>query len=247
MPHRSSRQYLTACAALLTALVTACEDGENLQPPAKSRKPNAVAADGGGKTAGKAAPPNVPSSGAAPMPQAGNPASAGSGAAEDAGMDDLDAGAAGSGGANTSTAGAGGSAPLTCSACRQTGTLPGSNNCPSALTHCESLTGVTSGSFMPGTSRRQLCRDILDCIQRTHCAKDFNDTDCLCGANVPTGQCFMGSFEAMTGACRDVMAAGAESNLPGELSLRFSDATYPLGAAITLLENCDFVECLQCL
>ena len=133
-----------------------------------------------------------------------------------------------------------------CDECEARGTGE-TNNCPSAYQHCNSLQGVTAGKYKPGLPKSALCRQILDCIHRSHCAKEFNATDCLCGPNVRSVDCFNGSFEAMGGSCRDLIAAGAESNLVSDLSLRFSDATYAVGAAMMMLENCDYAECKQCL
>ena len=106
---------------------------------------------------------------------------------------------------------------------------------------------MTAGNVNPGQPKAQLCRQILDCIHTSHCAQNFNDTDCLCGTDVPSGDCFAGTFDAMKGPCRDLMAAGAETNIPAQLSLRFSDASYAVGAAITVVENCDYTECNSCL
>ena len=154
----------------------------------------------------------------------------------------------GSAGKAAAGAGAGGSAAggnSACDMCEASGT--GSNNCPIWRSHCDNLTGVTGGTFMPGLPKSQLCRQIVACIHNSHCAQSFNASDCLCGTDVQTQACFTGSFTAMRGSCRDLIAAGAETNLPDELSLRFADVAYAAGSAVALVENCDYTECNECL
>jgi hypothetical protein len=52
----------------------------------------------------------------------------------------------------------------------------------------------------------------------------------------------------MTGDCRDIMAAGAESNVPSTINVAYHNLTYALGAALRLIETCDQNFCTpECL
>ena len=88
----------------------------------------------------------------------------------------------------------------------------GNTNCPDSRARCNALVGMTEkGSPIPVTPKAQLCNKILDCVHTTHCAKEFNVVDCLCGKGVTADACFAGTFDDTKGACKDIMAAGGES------------------------------------
>jgi hypothetical protein len=124
----------------------------------------------------------------------------------------------------------------------------GNNSCPNALRSCQNLTGLTSAtSPMPGVSKGLLCQQIVDCIHTTHCAKDFNVTDCICGEGVQADLCFAGTYDAATGPCKALIAAGAESNLMPVIAANFSDAGFAIGVADTLIESCDYLSCNECI
>jgi hypothetical protein len=122
----------------------------------------------------------------------------------------------------------------------------GSTNCPDSLARCDALRGNTAAaSPMPGVPKAQLCRKILDCVHTTHCAKEFNATDCLCGKNADPNVCFAASLAAATGTCKDLMAAGGESASMADLATRFSDPTFAVGAADAVIETCDYLACAR--
>jgi hypothetical protein len=100
---------------------------------------------------------------------------------------------------------------------------------------------------MPGVSKAALCRQIVDCIHTTKCASNFNVTDCICGLDVQADVCFAGTYDAATGPCKDLIAAGAESNIMPVIAANFSDSQYAIGAADTVIETCDFLSCNACL
>jgi hypothetical protein len=99
---------------------------------------------------------------------------------------------------------------------------------------------------MPGVSRATLCVQILDCVHHSpsHCGDSPNgDSDCICGTNVDPSACFGGTFAAMHGDCRDLMAAGAESNDPAKINGVYYDPRLALGAAMSVVETCDQLFC----
>jgi hypothetical protein len=132
---------------------------------------------------------------------------------------------------------------MSCAECERVA-HKGNTNCPDSTRRCDSLPGTTAAdSPMPNMPRSQLCRQIVDCIHRTHCAKTFNATDCLCGKDVNPDECFAGTFASTTGACKELFAAGGESTSMEILADRFSDPTFAVGVADTVLETCDFQAC----
>jgi hypothetical protein len=100
---------------------------------------------------------------------------------------------------------------------------------------------------MPGVSKALLCQRIVACIRNTHCAANFNITDCICGEDVMPDICFAGTYDAATGPCKELIAAGAESNIMPVIAANFSDVSFAIGAADTVIEACDFLSCNQCL
>jgi hypothetical protein len=101
---------------------------------------------------------------------------------------------------------------------------------------------------MPGVSKAQLCRQIVDCMHANHCAQ-IAATDCLCGPDADPNVCFTKATIAdVGGACKTLIGAGGESNQMADLANRFTDPTYAIGAADAVIETCDqfycFDECL---
>jgi hypothetical protein len=127
----------------------------------------------------------------------------------------------------------------------------GNRNCPDGRSRCENLQGVTpSTAPQPNVPKALLCQEIVDCIHSSHCAQNFNVTDCLCGTDADPNVCFNGTFAALpaSAACKDLIAAGGESTLMSDLASRFSDPTYAIGAADAVIETCDYLSCVsECL
>jgi len=132
-------------------------------------------------------------------------------------------------------------------------TLEANTNCPDSTDACNNLVGNTVAGTRPGQPKAALCREILDCMHSTHCAKPIDNqstpTDCLCGVGVTPGDCFdVRTFDQLTGACKDVIAAGAETTDLSKLKNLFFDSSNPAGAAEGILETCDGNFCIaQCL
>jgi hypothetical protein len=136
----------------------------------------------------------------------------------------------------------------TCDACENVAHAEalGSTNCPDSRMRCNQLLGTTAPtSPIPNASKATLCRQIVDCVHRTHCAKDFNLTDCLCGTHADPNVCFSATLAEAAGPCRDLIAAGGESNLMVDLANRFSDPTFAIGAAAAVVETCDYLACAK--
>jgi hypothetical protein len=122
-------------------------------------------------------------------------------------------------------------------------------DCPDSLKRCEDMQGTTAAQspVQPRASKSALCKQILACMHANHCAKD-HATDCLCGTNADPNVCFAGTYQAMTGACKELIAAGGESTSMAELALRFTDPVFALGAAYSVIETCDQAFCAtECL
>lgn len=177
-----------------------------------------------GGASGMSTGPSKPTSGAG--------GKSGAAAEMDAGMDD-DAGKQSGSGMGTSAA---------CAACEHKHDDNPSNNCGG---RCEALMGNTDGaSPKPNVSRVMLCHEILDCFHRTHCAgPNYSSSDCYCGAGADATACFENGTLKPTGPCKDLIEAGAETTDFSDIAMRFSDATYAVGAALTMFETCDFLYC----
>ena len=133
-----------------------------------------------------------------------------------------------------------------CTTCEQTPNDAFGTLCPDQLAACDNLAGNTGASNPVGSQysnipKGPLCQRILDCIHTTHCAQNTADTDCLCGPNNPG--CFSGTYDAMTGPCKELMAAGMETNVPGDMATRISAQQYATGSAIAVVELCDQLSC----
>ena len=84
-------------------------------------------------------------------------------------------------------------------------------------------------------------------MEEEHCAQTAA-TDCLCGPGADPNVCFSGAFDAMTGPCRELIAAGAESTNTTDLAVRFSQQEFAIGAAVAVIEICDQLVCsAECL
>jgi hypothetical protein len=135
-----------------------------------------------------------------------------------------------------------------CTECERTAACPRPpipRDCSAIVSHCETLEGSTANnSPAPHVARAALCKQIVDCIRSTHCAKG-DVTGCLCGpppSGTTSGYCFQGPFEAMTGPCSRLMANGAESEDVAEIDQRSVDSNYALGAALKVIK-CDKALC----
>ena len=127
----------------------------------------------------------------------------------------------------------------------------GNANCRDATDACENLWGVTgAGSLRPGESKIALCHEALDCMHSSRCAKlvdgTSTPTDCLCGYGVDPNTCFNErTFADATGACKDILAAAAETTDMTALQFLFFDSTNACGAAEGVVEICDGVWCAK--
>jgi hypothetical protein len=170
-----------------------------------------------------------------------------------AGMGAAGMGAAGSSGgaAAVGGAGAGGSAGGSagvCTAC-ESARQGNADTCRNAASACAQLQGNTaSDSPMPNVAKADLCQQLLACEHSTKCAVD-QVSDCLCGPGVDPVACFPSWTLAQAGgACKDLIAASAETSDLSEIAVRISDVSYASGAAHAVIETCDYQFCFdQCL
>jgi cysteine-rich repeat protein len=103
---------------------------------------------------------------------------------------------------------------------------------------------ATSGSGT-GKKRRDLCKSLLTCYQRTACAKAPEKAiqDCYCGS-ATSGAC-AADLDAPKGACRDEIEAASEAgtNIYNSIYARINNGSYPLGAASQFYLRCDRGRC----
>lgn len=144
------------------------------------------------------------------------------------------------GGNNTTTlrVTCGSAVPTDCDVCTSpTGT------CGQRLSECYNMPGQING-----TPKSQLCSNILECMRTTACATDSSTdspSDCFCGQDVDVGVCANTPLNQLTGECRDLIAAGAESTNPLDVSIRMGDPTYATGLAMRALQ-CQMRFCQNC-
>ncbi|MEY4578359.1 MAG: hypothetical protein RL701_3062 [Pseudomonadota bacterium] len=162
-----------------------------------------------------------------------------------AGVGGAGVGGAGTGGAGTGGAGTGGGGALAaCNAC-EASPPDGSTFCGEKLTAGRALTGSTVAGPRPGVAKAALFQEILDCAHREGCGDVA--TDCLCGIGVLAETCFAGTYDAMTGPCKELFAAGLESTSVTTIASSFADESNPTGAVVAVLELCDQLSCAVCL
>lgn len=145
------------------------------------------------------------------------------------------AGAGGSAaGAGGSTAGAGGSSGGACTTCEA-----GNDVCAMRATACSTATGNTAS----GMPKSVVCQQVLDCIRTSKCASATGSaSDCICGPGADVGVCAGKAFADVTGACKDIIATGADSQMLTDISNRLGDPQYATGLAIQLIQ-CDQIFC----
>jgi hypothetical protein len=156
-------------------------------------------------------------------------AGAGGAGAGGAGAGGAGAGGAGAGGAGAGGAGAGGSGPDACTVCEMGAAITAMR-----LTACDTATGTVNG-----VAKSDLCHQVLSCIRTSKCASaGVNDSasDCVCGTDVDVGVCAGQTLDVVSGACKTIIATGAESMLMTDISNRLGDATYATGLAIQLIQ-----------
>jgi hypothetical protein len=151
----------------------------------------------------------------------------------------------GTGGTSGGTGGtSGGDACLTC----ELADHDGSTGCPDAYALGDTLAGNAAAGPAQGTPKSQLFHAIIDCFHSTHCATNAT-SDCLCGIGANASTCFQAaSVDALSGPCKNEIAAGAETTIPSDINSRFYNDTLAIGAATGLSENCDQFVCVdECL
>lgn len=87
------------------------------------------------------------------------------------------------------------------------------------------------------------CTAAVACAQKNKCGyKTLGAAECFCGT-ADIGPCLQPGVA--NGPCQDEWYAAARSKALNDLSIRFSDVTFPAGVATFLLE-CDRVNCPEC-
>jgi hypothetical protein len=139
-------------------------------------------------------------------------------------------GVAGTGVAGTGVAGTGGE-PSICDTCELANAT-----CSTRQMDCNNITGTVNG-----VAKSALCHQVLDCVRTTKCASasgTFSPSDCICGTGADVSVCAGQTLDQVTGACKAIIAQGAESTLLTDVSVRLGDPAYATGLAIRLVQ-CD--------
>ena len=103
------------------------------------------------------------------------------------------------------------------------------------------------GGSWDGRPKSKICRDVVACVRRTRCASESatdSPSDCFCGRDADIQACTARALDALTGECRDIIAAGAESTNTLEIGTRFGDPSYALGLAMRVIQ-CDQRYCAR--
>ncbi|HVU50051.1 MAG TPA: hypothetical protein VHL80_05165, partial [Polyangia bacterium] len=175
---------------------------------------------------------------------AGGSASGGSGPGTAGGL-----GAAGSGAAGTQGAGGAGTVDrfAACTACEMTTCGADVPNPTQVQAHtlaaamlCFTSTATAPDGPGKGMPRTTLCQAVLSCVHTTGC-NAMNDTDCWCGIGADPALCFTPSF-VRTGPCKAQIDAASESSSANDTEDRYTDYSYPGGAAFYLIDNCDQIQ-----
>jgi hypothetical protein len=200
-------------------------------------------AGGAGSSAGGAGAP----AGGAGSSAGGAGAPAG-GAGSPAGGAGAPAGGAGGpaiGGMGGGGTGGGGADSAACDACLHA-SHAGESLCPDELMKCMNLPGSTASTspLMPNVARGPLCMSIFKCMLDTKCGVNAAG-DCLCGANSDPNVCYNGTYEMMSGQCKDLIGAGIESTAIADITQRLPDVNYAAGQAQVLHDVCVRLFCSQ--
>ncbi len=87
------------------------------------------------------------------------------------------------------------------------------------------------------------CTAAVACAQKNKCGyKTLGASECFCGT-AEIGACLQPGVAS--GPCQEEWYAAARSKALNDLSIRFSDVTFPAGVATFLLE-CDRLNCPEC-
>jgi hypothetical protein len=118
------------------------------------------------------------------------------------------------------------------------GGFPESEACKSCVAEagfsqfdCNNETGNAKAGPAAGTSRKQLCVELLDCLYSTKCAAQ-DPVDCYCGTSGEA--CAQGGGN---GSCREQIERSLESTTYGEIALHFADPKLAGGTAMTRMDG----------
>jgi hypothetical protein len=119
--------------------------------------------------------------------------------------------------------------------------------CSASQPTCDSFPDSAKAKKGPkaGTSLKQLCNAVLDCMYTTRCAA-FGTTDCLCGQFQDPNECFnglLGGLDALEGQCKEVIVAAAESEVLSEIGAIYQNPMFAVGLATSRIDQCDLTAC----
>lgn len=111
---------------------------------------------------------------------------------------------------------------------------------------CLNATGTVGpggAGAVSGQPKSKVCRAILDCVRSTGCSEGGAFPEyCYCGAGVGIATCTGMAQSALTGACRDIISGGAESQDATVVATRARNPNYAIGLAFQLIAD-DALDC----
>jgi hypothetical protein len=145
--------------------------------------------------------------------------------------------AAGTGGTSNS-AGTGGSTgggeSAACVACQAKQTV-----CAMRHSACVDATKTVAMGTRAGASQGALCKETLGCMYSSGCAVPLaivppgeawaGPLACYCGSVTDPDEC--AQLATPAGKCADIISAGAETSMPGDVTTRLNDGDYAVGNA----------------
>lgn len=184
------------------------------------------------------------------------------GAGSRAGAGGSRAGAGGQGGADTA------SENPACDACVRTPTRAGcfyqgaDGKATALIDYCATMPDAATDGPKTGVARSKLCLALLSCVRRTKCNQYLEDpatgrfslvyTNCYCGLDAQGRgkdpfDCFTGTADMVSGACKSEVEAASETTLPADIQSRLFDPQYAAGVVNNLYEGCQDLHCpLEC-
>jgi hypothetical protein len=105
---------------------------------------------------------------------------------------------------------------------------------------------AAEGSVSAGRNKGELCKELLECMQRTACGS-VAATDCFCGSGVLPEKCFA-DLGSANGVCHEEVLAATEATGPTDITITariLDSAQYAAGRAVQVLETCDQLFCVN--
>jgi cysteine-rich repeat protein len=119
---------------------------------------------------------------------------------------------------------------------------------------CYKAPGIILKGPAATVPRREVCRELIDCIRSQKCAQPYGDTQvkfarCWCdvpftsATGIPAACASAATF--VPGKCASLFQDASEGDTPADVSKAFTRTASALGLALRLLEGCDARICVE--